>query len=189
MKKKIIIIGACVILAIIIIASVVGTYNGLVDNREEVKNAASQISTVLQRRADLIPNMVKTVKAYSDYESQTYIDVTKARNTVKNADSVEDLSEASGELNRAIDVWVNAVSENYPELKADTQYTALMDELAGSENRVAVARKDYNDAAKKYNSKIKKFPTNIVAGLFDFDDADYFESDSSANSVPEVSFD
>ena len=91
-------------------------------------------------------------------------------------------------LNSAIDVWVNAITEAYPELKANENYKALQDELAGTENRIAVARKDYNEAAQKYNKKIKRFPGNLFAGIFGFDKVDYFEADKGASSVPEVNF-
>ena len=176
-----------VVLAVIIalIIAVVSGYNGLVDSEETVENAKSQISNQLQRRADLIPNFVNTVKGYSDYESETYKAVTEARSAVAGANTVAKQAEASAELDKAISVWVNAVTENYPDLKA---YTALLDELAGTENRLAVARKDYNDAAKKFNTAIRKFPRSIIAGIFGFDKYDYFENDASANSVPEVSF-
>ena len=179
-----------VVLAVIvvIIIAVVSGYNGLVDSQETVENAKSQISNQLQRRADLIPNFVNTVKGYSDYESETYKAVTEARSAVANANTVAKQSEASAELDKAISVWVNAVTENYPDLKANTQYTALLDELAGTENRLAVARKDYNDAAKNFNTSIRKFPRSIIAGIFGFEKYDYFENDESANSVPEVNF-
>lgn len=189
MKKKNIVIIAVIAVVLILIFSVIGGYNGLVEKQQELNSAASQIQTQLQRRADLIPNFVNTVKGYSDYEQATYTAVTEARASVQSADSVEDQAEANEELNRAISIWVNAVTEAYPDLKANEQYLALTDELAGTENRIAVARKDYNDAAKEYNVSVKRFPKNIIAAIFDFDDADYFEADDGADTVPEVSFD
>ncbi len=189
MKKGTITLIAVIAVIVILIIAVVGGYNGLVDKQESVENSKSQISNQLQRRADLIPNFVSTVKGYSDYESDTYKAVTEARSSVGKADTVKEQSEASAELDKAISVWVNAVTENYPDLKANTQYTALLDELAGTENRLATARKDYNDIAKEYNTSIRKFPKSIIAGIFGFDKVDYFENDSSANSVPQVSFD
>jgi len=188
MKKGIVITIAVVAVIVAIVVAIVSGYNGLVDLEENVSEAKSNISTYLQRRADLIPNFVSTVKGYSDYESETYIAVTEARASVGKANTVSEQTEASAELDKAIDVWVNAVTENYPELKANSQYTALLDELAGSENRLATARKDYNEVAKSYNTSIRKFPKSILAGIFGFEKADYFENDASANSVPKVEF-
>lgn len=188
MKKGVGILIAVLAVIVVLVMAVVSGYNGLVESQETVENSKSQISNQLQRRADLIPNFVKTVKGYSDYESETYKAVTEARSAVAGANTVSKQAEASAELDKAISVWVNAVTENYPELKANTQYTALLDELAGTENRLAVARKDYNDNAKKFNTSIRKFPRSIIAGIFGFSKYDYFENDASANSVPEVSF-
>lgn len=189
-KKKGLIIAIAIIAVIILIAgALIGAYNGMVSERENVLTAQSQISTQLQRRADLIPNFVATVKGYSDYEQKTLTAVTEARSAVSNASTATEQAEASQQLDSAISVWVNAVTEAYPELKANEQYVALQDELAGTENRVARARKDYNDAVKEYNTEIKSFPRNIFAGIFGFEAYDYFESDSTAQSVPQVSFD
>lgn len=190
MKKK----GLWITLAIalVIIIALVGTfssnYNKFVEMEEAVQTAQSDVSVYLQRRADLIPNFVETVKAYSLHEQETYTAVTKARSAVAEADSVEEQAEASAALDSAIDIWVNAVTEAYPELKADSQYIALQDELAGSENRIATARNDYNETAQEYNTAIRRFPANIVAGLFGFEKAEYFEADESANDVPTVDF-
>jgi len=190
MKKKGLIAIVAVIAVIVIIAiSLIGSYNGLVEQNEKVLTAQSAISTQLQRRADLIPNFVATVKGYSDYEQETFTAVTEARNAVKGANTVSEQAEASAQLDSAIDIWVNAVTEAYPELKASAQYVALQDELSGTENRIAVARKDYNETAQKFNTSIKKFPRSILAGMFGFETYDYFEADSSAQSVPQVSFD
>lgn len=189
MKKGTIIIIAIVAVVLLLIGSVIGSYNGFVTEEEKVKKAQSDISTQLQRRADLIPNFVETVKGYSDYEKETYTAVTEARNAVKSANTVTEQAEASAQLDSAIDIWVNAVTEAYPELKASEQYIGLQDELAGTENRIAQARRDYNDTVNKFNSRIKKFPGSIVAGMFGFDAFDYFEADSNSLSTPQVSFD
>lgn len=190
MKKKSLIV-IIVILAIIgiIIAFIAGSYNGLVEKREQVDNAQATISTQLQRRADLIPNFVSTVKGYSDYEQNTYLAVTEARSAVSGAKTANEQAKANEQLDSAISVWVNAITEAYPELKADKQYTALQDELSGTENRIARARTDYNSAAKSYNVSVKKFPKNIIAGIFGFEKVEYFESQDGAESVPQVSFD
>ena len=183
MKKGIAILIAVLAVIGIIIGIISGSYNGLVNQQEEVENKQSVISVQLQRRADLIPNFVNTVKGYSDYEQKTYTAVTEARNAVAGAKT------AGEQLDSAISVWVNAVTEAYPELKANENYKALQDELAGSENRIATARKDYNDAAKAYNSSVRRFPKNIIAGMFGFEKVEYFEAQAGSESVPQVSFD
>lgn len=188
-KKSTIIILAVVAVLVILVAIVAGSYNGFVDSEQKVEKYHSDISVQLKRRADLIPNFVETVKGYSDYEQETFTAVTNARAAVKNASGVEEEAAASAQLDSAIDVWVNAVTEAYPELKANENYIALQDELAGTENRIAKARKDYNDAVKEYNSKVKRFPSNIIAGIFNFDEAEYFEIDPADAENPQVSFD
>ncbi len=190
MKKKglVILISVIAVVAIIAVA-LVGSYNNMVERREGVESAASTVSTYLQRRADLIPNFVATVKGYSDYEQETYTAVTNARSAVQNAGSVAEQSSAANQLDSAIDIWVNAVTEAYPDLKANEQYRALTDELVGSENRIATARRDYNNVAKEYNTSIKKFPRNIFASVFGFTAYDYFEASQGAENVPQVSFD
>ena len=190
MKKKglWITLAIVVVFVVILVGSLFSNYNKFVDMEESVQSAQSNITIYLQRRADLIPNFVETVKAYSLHEQETYTAVTQARSAVMNANSVEEQAEAGARLDSAIDIWVNAVTEAYPELKADSQYIALQDELAGSENRIATARRDYNEAAQKYNSAIRKFPANISAGIFGFEKADYFEADESVKDVPKVDF-
>lgn len=189
MKKKglIIIVSVIAVLAILIF-SLIGSYNGLVDSQQKVDESWSNVSVYLQRRADLIPNLVNTVKGYTDYEQSTLTAVTEARTAFQNADSTNEQVDAAARLDSALNVWVNAVTEAYPELKANEQFVGLQDELSGSENRIATARKDYNDAARSYNTKIKKFPRNILAGMFGFDAYEYFEADSGAQNAPQVNF-
>ncbi len=188
-KKGWIILGIIAAVVIVLIATVAGNYNALVNKELAVESKQADIQTQLQRRADLIPNFVETVKGYTDYEQSTYQAVTEARAAVGRAQDAEDQAEASAQLDGAISVWVNAVTEAYPELKANEQFRALQDELAGTENRVAVARKDYNDAVKEYNAAVRRFPMNIFAGLFGFEKAEFFEADADAQDVPQVSFD
>ncbi len=190
-KKGLIVLIAIAVVIVILISSVVSSYNGFVDSQEAVNTKQSTISVQLQRRADLIPNFVETVKGYSDYEQSTFTAVTEARAAVSKAVSSGDAeaqAEASAQLDSAIDIWVNAVTEAYPDLKANTQYVALQDELAGTENRIATARIDYNNAVKTYNTAIRKFPSNIIAGIFGFEKATLFEADEAANQVPDVDF-
>ena len=189
MKKGIAILIAVLAVIGIIIGIISGSYNGLVNQQEEVENKQSVISVQLQRRADLIPNFVNTVKGYSDYEQKTYTAVTEARNAVAGAKTAGEQTKAAEQLDGAISVWVNAVTEAYPDLKANDNYKALQVELEGSENRIAVARKDYNDAAKAYNSSVRRFPKNIIAGMFGFEKVEYFEAQAGSESVPQVSFD
>lgn len=191
MKNKGLIITLSVIGVIVIIFAIlaISSYNGLVDQEEAVNAKQSTISVQLQRRADLIPNFVETVKGYSDYEQSTYTAVTEARSAVMKANGAEDQAAASAQLDSAIDIWVNAITEAYPELKASEQYRALQDELAGTENRIARARKDYNDAASEYNRSVRRFPKSIFADMFGFEQVEYFEADEAANKVPQVSFD
>ena len=189
MKKRTIVIIAVVAAILLAIFGVIGSYNGLVEDQQEVEASWSAISVQLQRRFDLIPNLVNTVKGYTEYEQSTLTAVTEARNALQNANSVNEQVEASNRLNGALNVWVNAVTEAYPDLKANTQFTALTDELSGTENRIAVARKDYNEDAREFNAEIRKFPRSILAGIFGFEAYDYFEAQSGAETAPQVSFD
>lgn len=190
MKKKTLITLAIVLGVVVLIAGLfISSYNGLVEEKAEVEASYADISVYLQRRADLIPNLVNTVKGYTDYEQSTLTAVTEARKAFNNADSVNEQVAASNQLESALDIWVNAVTEAYPELKANTQFTALTDELSGTENRIATARRDYNEDAREYNSDIKKFPTSIIAGMFGFEEFEYFEASADAQNAPQVSFD
>ena len=188
MKKGIVIIFVLVFLVGIIAGYSVSSYNKFVSRQEAVNTAKSNVSVQLQRRADLIPNFVSTVKGYSDYEQSTLTAVTEARAAVGKAQTVSEVQSASSELDKAISVWVNAVTEAYPDLKADAQYVALEDELAGTENRIATARKDYNETAKEYNLKVRSFPSNIVASIFGFEKAELFTANNSSTLLPVVEF-
>ncbi len=184
-KRTIIVIAAIVAIIAIIGGTLIGNYNTLVTSHEAVSNAQSNVDTMLQRRADLIPNLVSTVKAFAKHETEVYDKVLEARQNLLNANTIEEQSAANEELTTALQ-GINVIVENYPELKSDATYVGLMDELAGTENRIAVARKDYNDAVKEYNNKVIKFPANVFARLFGFEKADYFEADSNAYNAPDV---
>ena len=177
------------IIAIIALAIIVliPSYNGLVKQKEQLDESYAQVQNVVQRRADLIPNLVNTVKGYSKHEKDTLTEVTEARAGIKNAKGPKELAEANEQMNQAIRN-INVVAEDYPELKADKQFTQLMDELAGTENRISVERKNYNGEVKAYNTKVKSFPTSIFASMMGFDKAEYFEADASAQDAPEVNF-
>ena len=185
MKKSGIIILAIVAFLIIILIS---NYNGIVSKSEEVDNKFSAIDTQLQRRADLIPNLVNTVKGYASQEQEVINSVTEARAKLAGANTVSEKAEADGELTNALNRLM-VVVENYPDLKSSQNFIQLSDELAGTENRIATARRDYNEAVKDYNLKIRKFPTNIMAGMFGYEQADYFEASAESQEVPNVSFD
>ena len=157
-------LGIILIIVVALLVLTVPTYNRLAGSRENVNESYAQVQNVVQRRADLIPNLVNTVKGYSDYEGETLTKVTEARAGINHASSPKELADANEELSQAVRD-INVVAEDYPDLKANTQYTQLMDELAGSENRISVERSNYNQAVKEYNSDLKRFPTNIIAAV------------------------
>jgi len=186
MKKSTIIILAVVAVVVILIGIFIGMYNGLVDQQTAIESQQAEIQNQLQRRADLIPNFVATVKEYTEYEQSTYLAVTEARTAVQKAVTPGEQAAAGEQLDTAIDVWVNAITEAYPELKASEQYKALQDELAGTENRIATARRDYNNAVEEYNAAIRKFPKSLIAGMFGFEKAEFFQADADAQETPDV---
>lgn len=186
-KKLWITLGIIAAVIVVIVAPIVGMYNNLVTLQTEVEAKHSTIDVNLQRRADLIPNFVETVKDYMDYEQETFLAVTEARNAVNKAANASEQAAASDQLDSAIRNWVSFVAEAYPELKASEQFRALQDELAGTENRIAVSRKDYNEAVKSYNTAIRRFPKSVIAGMFGFDPASYFEAAPGAEQVPSAS--
>ena len=147
---------------IIIVMFLVGSYNGLVSKSEAVDTELSNLDVMLQRRADLIPNLVNTVKGYTTHETEIINSITDAREKLINANSLEEKSNANNELTSSLNALM-VVVENYPDLKSSQNFIQLSDELAGTENRVAVARRDYNSAVKNYNLKVKTFPGNILA--------------------------
>ena len=177
------IIAIIAVLAIFLIPS----YNGLVKQKEQLDESYAQVQNVVQRRADLIPNLVNTVKGYSKHEKDTLTEVTEARAGIQNAKGPKELADANEQMSQAIRN-INVVAESYPELKADKQFSQLMDELAGTENRISVERKNYNNEVKDYNTKVKSFPTSIFASMMGFEKAEYFEADASAQNAPKVNF-
>lgn len=185
-KSKTVLICVIAIIAIAVIM-IISSYNGIVTKQENVESALSNLDVMLQRRADLIPNLVSTVKGYTSHESEIIDKVTEARTKLVNADSIEEKSNANDDLTNSLNALM-VIVENYPELKSSENFTQLSDELAGTENRIAVARKDYNDAVKIFNTAIKKVPGNIIAGALGFEQASYFEADETSTEVPNVSF-
>ncbi len=179
------VVAAVVVIAIIITASIISTKNKLAIMQENISSAESNIDTYLQRRADAIPNLVKTVKSFAEHETEVYDKVLEARQNLINADSLEDKATADSELTNALQ-GLYVIVEAYPELKSDATYITLMDQIEGSENRIATARKDYNDAVKAYNSSLVTFPTSVVANMFGYEKAEYFEADAGAENAPDV---
>lgn len=187
MKKSTIIILSVVAVIILLVAMLGGTYNSLVSKSEKVDKELANIDVQLERRADLIPNLVNTVKGYAKHEAEAIEKVTTARENLLKANSAEELNKADKELTSALNALM-VIVENYPDLKANQNFIQLSDELAGTENRIATARRDYNEVVTNYNTTIKKFPTNILAGMFGFEEKVYFEVSEGKTEVPEVEF-
>ncbi len=186
--KTLAIAGAVIVVILLLIFfSIKGTYNTLVRLDEGIKGAWAQVENQLQRRYDLIPNYVETVKGYAGHEKEVFLGVTEARSKVGGATSVRDKIEANNQLSSALSRLLLVV-ERYPDLKANQNFIRLQDELAGTENRIAVERRRYNEAVKTYNIKIRSFPTNILAGMFGFTIAEFFEVPEIAKEVPKVEF-
>lgn len=183
---------ASAILAIVVVVAFLlvfafSSYNGLVAAEENVNSKWSQVENQLQRRADLIPNLVETVKGYAAHEQEIFTEVTRAREKLISAGSVAEKAQADAELTSALSRLL-AIVENYPTLKADANFRQLADELAGTENRIAVARMDYNNAVQRYNSRIRSFPTVIIARIMGFEKKEYFKAEEGAYEVPKVDF-
>lgn len=169
---------------VLLIIWIIGIYNGLVSSRQKVDNAWSQIDVTLQRRFDLIPNFVETVKGYMNHESETFEKITALRTSWANSSSVEEKANLNNELSGALKT-IMAVSENYPELKANTNFADLSEELRNTENKISFSRQFYNDSVTRYNTKLELFPSNLVAGMFNFQKKELFatESDEARKNV------
>ena len=196
MKKSYIVI---IVIAVVLVGGFVwikNTYNGLVKADEGVGAAWAQVENVYQRRADLIPNLVATVKGYAAHESEALESVIAARSkatqvTVDPSDlseeDIEKFNEAQGELSSALGRLL-MITENYPDLKANENFRDLQAQLEGTENRIATERMKYNETARSYNTKVRSFPANIVASMFDFEKKGYFEAQEGAQTAPKVEF-
>ena len=191
-KKAIILISVVAV----VVFWVVAAYNGLVSAEEKVASQWGNVQNVYQRRADLIPNLVATVRGYAEHERTTLEEVTNVRTRATqmtvNADDLtpEKLSEfqrAQGELSSSLGRLL-AISENYPDLKANQNFLELQAQLEGTENRINVERRNFNEAAQKYNTKIRRFPTSVLAGAFGFDKKPYFEAETGSERAPQVQF-
>jgi LemA protein len=196
MKKGCIGLIVLGVIALALFGWVKGAYNGLVGSQESVETAWAQVENVYQRRADLIPNLVETVKGYAKHEQETLEGVIEARaNATKvtidpsnmTPEDLKKYQEAQGEVTNALSRLI-AVSESYPDLKANQNFLELQNQLEGTENRIAVERNKFNEVAREYNTKRRTFPTNIIASIFGFDDKPYFQAQEGADKAPKVDF-
>jgi LemA protein len=184
MKKSWIILGV----AVAVLLALISMYNRFVSLDETIKNEWAQVENQLQRRADLIPNLVSTVKGYAKHEKTTFENIATARAKLAGAASISDKIKANQELDSALSRLLMVV-EQYPNLKANENFIRLQDELSGTENRIAVARMRYNESVKSYNIIIKRFPSNIIASLTNFKEKDaYLKADERAKTAPKVEF-
>src|SRR6202011_5728267 len=188
MKAGIIALVVLVLAAFLIGSSYVGARNEMVRKNEAVKSAWAQVDVVLQRRADLIPNLVETVKGFAAQEQTVFHDIAAARSALMGAQTPADKIAANRQLDSALSRLL-VIVENYPQLKSNENFLRLQDELAGTENRIAVERKRYNDSVQKYNTDIALFPNNIAASMFSFQRNDaYFKTEPGARTAPKVGF-
>ncbi|MFA4973378.1 MAG: LemA family protein [bacterium] len=188
MQKKWIILGVILLVLIAFGGSCVGKYNQLMTLNESVTTAWAQVENVLQRRNDLIPNLVNTVKGYAAQEQKVFIDVTEARAKVGGATTIPDKVDANNQLTAALGRLMLVV-ERYPDLKSNQNFLALQDELAGTENRIAVERMRYNETVKAYNVFVRHFPNNVIAGIFGYARENvYFKAEDEAKAAPTVDF-
>ncbi|MDD5259444.1 MAG: LemA family protein [bacterium] len=197
MKKILIVLAIIIGLSALIGLAIAGKYNSLVKQEEAVKTAWAQVENVYQRRLDLIPNLVETVKGYAKHEKDVFIDVTTARagvgqmkidaGLINDPAALQSFQKVQASLSGALSRLL-AVAENYPALKANENFLALQSQLEGTENRIAVERKRYNDIAQGYNTSIRQFPANFIAGMFGFKGKAYFESEPAAAKAPAVKF-
>lgn len=177
-----------VVIIVAVLLYLMSNYNSLVRLRNQVKNAWSQIDVQLKRRHDLIPNLIETVKGYMTHESETLQKITDARSKAMGAGSVGEKAKAESELNGAMSQFY-VVVENYPDLKANQNFLALQEELTSTENKISYARQSYNDQVLFYNNKTEMFPSNIIAGMFNFKPEEFFEiEDKAEKEVPKVKF-
>ena len=183
-------LGILILLGLVVVVggAIVGLYNGLVQLRNQAKNAWAQIDVQLKRRHDLIPNLVETVKGYASHESGTLQAVTEARTKAVSAQGPAEASAAEGELTQALGRLM-VVVEQYPDLKANQNFLGLQEELSSTENKIGFARQHFNDSVMTYNTKIEQFPANIIAGMFNFVKESFFEvTDEAQREAPKVSF-
>ena len=182
-----IVVGAVVLVIIIIVASFFGTYNSLVTKSQAIDGQWAQVETQYQRRFDLIPNLVESVKGIFNQEQTVFGQLAEARSQYAGATTVNEKDAAGVEVGQALGRLL-VVVENYPDLRSQVNVTQFMDELAGTENRISVERRRYNEFVLDYNTTIKRVPTNIIASMFNFESREYFQSVSGSDQAPKVEF-
>ena len=188
MKAALIVLGVLVLVALVVFGGLMSSKNQLTTEREAIHGAFAQVDVVMQRRADLIPNLVETVKGFATHEEKVVNDVASARAAMMGAKTPQEKIQANSQIDSALG-RLFVVVENYPNIKADENFLRLQDELSRSENRIAVERRKYNEVVQKYNTDIALFPNNIAAGMFGFAREDaYFKADEGAKEVPKVKF-
>lgn len=175
------------VVLVLLVMYVIGTYNGLVNLRNKVKDGWAQIDVLLKRRNDLIPNLVETVKGYATHEKTTLDEVINARNKAVNASTPEEEMKAAGEVTQALG-RLFALSESYPDLKANTNFLDLQNNLKDTEDKISYARQFYNDAVLVYKNKLEMFPSNVIANMFGFKPEAFFEAAEEEKEVPKVQF-
>ena len=184
---SIIILAIIIIIILAIILYIIKIYNDLVNAKNRVKNSYSQIDVQLKRRNDLIPNLVETVKGYASHEKEVFENVTQARSGLMNASNIKEVSQASNAVTQALGSLF-AIAENYPELKANENFKELQLELKETEDKISYSRQFYNDAVLMFNNKCEQFPSNIIAGMFNFKEADFFEATNEEKQTPKIKF-
>lgn len=181
------------LIAVIVIVLIgvfgISQYNGLAKKEQSVESQWSQVENVMQRRADLVPNLVNSAKGSMQQEQKVFGDIAKAREAYGSANNDSDKIKASQELDQSVGTLINVINENYPELKSNDNVQTLMTQLEGTENRISVERKRYNDVVKEYNEQVVSFPKNIFANMMGLGKKDYFKADPTASTVPSVNFD
>ncbi|HYO80354.1 MAG TPA: LemA family protein [Bryobacteraceae bacterium] len=188
MKTVLIAAGVLLVLVLVLGGQAVGVRNDLAKQREEINGAWSQVDVVLQRRADLIPNLVETVKGFAKQEQEVFGAIANARSAMLNARNPQERIEANARLDSAIGRLL-VITENYPQLRSNENFLRLQDELAGTENRIAVERRRYNESVQRYNTTLAVFPNSLFAGLFGFTRNDaYFRTDPASRQAPPVKF-
>ena len=191
MKKSYVVLIVVAVIAIALFGWVKSTYNGMVSVEEEATTALANVQSAYQRRADLIPNLVQTVKGYASHEKETLEGVVNARSKATsitlNAENIKEYQQAQGELSSALGRLI-AIGEAYPDLKANENFRELQVQLEGTENRINVERNNFNKAVQTYNVAIRKFPSNLLAGIFGFEKMDKFEATAGSENAPKVEF-
>jgi LemA protein len=187
MNKGLIFLGVIGLVIIILVGSLIGTYNGLATSQQTVKSSWSQVESQMQRRADLIPNLVEVVKGYATHERETLTNLERAVAQFKGAATMPQMAQADKQMTMGM-AGVIALAEKYPDLKADKHFSDLMAQIEGTENRITVARKDYNTAVESFNNKIVRFPSNIIANMSGYSEMEYFKADETAKTAPKIKF-